>query len=209
MDTNIATVGLTGGIASGKSATAKILAELGVEVVDADQIAREVVRPGEPTLQAIVASFGDGILSADGTLDRKHMAAHVFSDEAARQRLNQMIHPAIAARSIEWLEEARQKAARTGVPYVVYEAPLLIENSIHRGMDGVIVVDVGRDTQVTRLRERDGLSQQEALARLAAQMPVDEKRRYATWLVDNRGDLRQLRAEVQRVHEAICRQFGA
>ena len=208
MVTNIATVGLTGGIASGKSATAKILAELGVEVVDADQVAREVVRPGEPTLQAIVASFGDGVLRPDGTLDRKHMAARVFSDEAARQRLNQMIHPAIAARSIERLEEARQKAARTGVPYVVYEAPLLIENRIHRGMDGVIVVDVERETQLARLQARDGLSNEEAEARLMAQMPVDEKRTYATWLVNNRGDLTHLRAEVQRVHEAICMQFG-
>lgn len=201
------TVGLTGGIASGKSTAASFFRELGVEVVDADEVAREVVSPGEPTLAKIVAAFGSEVLNADGTLARDKLAQTVFSDPEARQRLNALIHPAIATRSIALLAEARRRAAQTSVPYVIYEAPLLIENHIHLGMDSVIVVDISPQMQRSRLATRDGLSDKEIEARLDAQMPVEEKRTYADWLIDNSGDMRRLKSEVRRVHEGLVNQF--
>lgn len=200
----IATIGLTGGIAAGKSAAARFFAQLGIRIVDADRIAREVVFPGEPTLAAVVEAFGTEVLATDGTLARDVLAKRVFADETARMRLNAIMHPAIGARSVEQLDTARKRAQGEGHRYVIYEAPLLIENKIHESMAGVIVVDVTEDIQRARLKTRDALSDAEIEARLAAQMPIAEKRTYATWLVDNSGSLAQLRRNVESTHNAIC-----
>ena len=196
----IETIGLTGGIATGKSTAARMFAELGVAVVDADEVARDVVRPGTATLSAIEAAFGPDILDRDGSLNRQALAARVFSDAAERETLNAIIHPAIAARSLERLAQAK---AKTSLPYVIYEAPLLYENKLEQSMAGVIVVYAPRELQRRRLRRRDALSEAQADQRLAAQMPIEEKRSRATWVIRNTTDLEALRSQVIDVHAKI------
>ena len=140
-------IGLTGGIASGKSTVARHLAELGVPVVDADRLAREVVEPGQPALTELVGEFGADILNSDGTLDRKRLGAIVFADPGKRARLNAITHPRIAAQG--QAEIARHVTA--GVPLVIYEAPLIVENGLHLGLGGLIVVSLPEDVQLERV----------------------------------------------------------
>ena len=194
-------IGLTGGIASGKSTVADLLAERGVPVIDADQIAREVVRPGQPALDEIVATFGRAVLGPDGSLDRKALGRVIFADPQARHRLNTITHPRIA-------EETRRRIARLaeqGVPLVIYEAALIVENGLQAGLDGLIVVAVDESTQLARLCTRDGLTVEEAHARLAAQAPLAEKVAAATWVIDNRGTLESTRAQVDDLCRALRR----
>ena len=186
-------IGLTGGIASGKSTVARILREYGVAVVDADQLAREVVAPGEPALVEIVAHFGADMLAADGTLDRAKLAALVFADAEHRAALNAITHPRIAALALDRAHAHFESGAR----FVVYEAALLIENGLHHGMVATVVVWVPPELQLARLIQRDGLSRSDASARIASQMPLDDKRRLATHLVDNSGSRDATRAEVE------------
>lgn len=183
-------VGLTGGIASGKSTIGKLLRELGATVVDADEVARDVVQPGQPAYQQIVAAFGPGVLvdgeappSGEMPLDRRKLAARVFADEAARRTLNQITHPAIAAESARRM----QLAMATGASVIVYEAALLVENNIYQGMDGLIVVDIPEELQVRRAVSRGGLSEEEARARIRSQASRADRRKAATWLIDNQG----------------------
>lgn len=176
-------IGLTGGIASGKSTAAKILAELGAEVIDADQLARDVVRPGEPAYRAIVAAFGTGVLNEDGTINRAALGAIVFADPAARRRLEAITHPAIARLAENSLAELRRRGTRLAV----YMAPLLIEAGITGRVDEVWVVYVDSDTQVRRLVQREGLSEADALQRISSQMSMEEKRKLARVVIDNRG----------------------
>ena len=197
-------VGLTGGIASGKSTVARFFAELGIPVVDADQIAREVVKPGTEGLAAIVAEFGEGVLAADGTLDRKKLGAIVFDDAGARAKLNAITHPRIGAVSAQRVTEL----SGGGAPYVLYEAALLVENGIHRGLPALVVVSAKRETQLARMIERDGFTEKEAEARLDAQLPLAKKLEVADFVVDNDGDLETTRARVREVHEALLERFG-
>lgn len=186
--------GLTGGIGSGKSTVSRMLRELGAHVLDADVIARQVVEPGTLGLAEVAARF-PGVLGPDGRLDRAKLGARVFADAAERAALNAILHPRIRD------EFARQTLAleAQGVPHVLYDAPLLIENNLHVGMDGVVLVWVPRAVQKARLMARDGLSDEAAEARLAAQLPLDAKREHATWLVDNSGGLEATRAQVERI----------
>ncbi|HEX8697366.1 MAG TPA: dephospho-CoA kinase [Myxococcaceae bacterium] len=190
--------GLTGGIASGKSTVSRMLRELGAHVLDADLIAREVVEPGTPGLAEVASRF-PGVLGPDGRLDRAKLGARVFADPAERAALNALLHPRIGA---AFLEKTQALAAQ-GVELVLYDAPLLIENGLHAGMDGVLLVWVPRELQKQRLMARDGLEAQAAEARLAAQLPLEEKRRHATWIVDNTGDLTSTRAQVEEVWRAM------
>ncbi len=198
-------IGLTGGIGSGKSTVAKMLLEHGCPVVDADQLARDVVRPGEPAYAELVAAFGPEILVAgDGAgreIDRKRLGAIAFADPDARRRLNAITHPRIAAKSQARLAEL----ADAGHRVAVYEAALLVENGIHHGLDGLIVVSVDEATQRRRVAARDGLSAAEVEARLAAQAPLGDKLAAATFVVDNSGDLAHASAEVARIWSELSR----
>jgi dephospho-CoA kinase len=190
--------GLTGGIASGKSTVSRILRELGAHVLDADVIAREVVEPGTPGLAEVATRF-PGVVGPDGRLDRAKLGARVFANPAERAALNALLHPRIGAAFLE----KTQALATQGVERVIYDAPLLIENGLHAGMDGVVLVWVPREVQKQRLMARDGLEAQAAEARLAAQLPLEEKRKHATWIVDNRADLTSTRAQVEEVWRAM------
>lgn len=190
--------GLTGGIASGKSTVVRMLRELGAHVLDADVIAREVVEPGTPGLAAVAERF-PGVLGPDGRLDRAKLGARVFGDPKERAALNAILHPLIGQQFLL----RTQALAEQGVERLIYDAPLLIENRLHEAMEGVVLVWVPREVQKARLMVRDGLDEAAAEARLAAQLPLDEKRRHATWLVDNSGGLEATRAQVAEVWSAM------
>lgn len=199
-------IGLTGGIASGKSTVGKILRELGAAVVDADEVARDVVQPGQPAYRKIVDAFGRAVLTestaGDGVeppLDRKKLAARVFSDESARRLLNQITHPAIAAESARRM----QLATTQGAKLIVYEAALLIENNIYQGMDGLLVVDIPAQLQVERAVSRGGLSAEEAEARIRSQVSRQARRSAATWIIDNQGSADELRQQVLALWQAF------
>jgi dephospho-CoA kinase len=185
-------VGLTGGIACGKSAVSKLLRSAQLRVIDADVVAREVVEPQSPGLAAVVEAFGPQVLDAQGCLDRPKLGALVFGDEASRRRLNGILHPLIAQRTAELTQAAQAE----GEPLVVYEAPLLVENGLHLGMDKVIVVTAREEVQLARLMARDGLDEGQARQRIAAQLPLAQKVAVAHAVVDNSGDLADTRRQV-------------
>lgn len=185
----MATIGLTGGVGSGKSTVAALLAEHGAVVIDADAIAREVVAPGQPALAELAAEFGPGIIAADGSLDRAALAATAFSDEAARARLNAITHPRIAARTAELMAAAADDAV------IVHDVPLLVENGLAPAYDLVVVVEAEKDIRLARLATR-GLPAAEARRRIAAQASDDERREVADVVVSNNGDLTALTRQV-------------
>ena len=188
-------IGLTGGIASGKSSVAVLLERLGAAVVDADRLAREVVEPGEPALSAIVAAFGRSVLKSDGTLNRAALGEIVFADPAARRKLEGITHPAIRLRAKERLDRLRD----AGVQTAFYMAPLLFEAGTASGFEEIWVVYLDRETQLERLMARDGLSRQAALARIASQMPMEEKKLLGKVVIDNGGSREELEALVKRL----------
>ena len=197
-------IGLTGGIACGKSAVAAMLAERGVAIVDADQGARDVVAPGTDGLAAVVAAFGDGVLAPDGTLDRKRLGEVVFGDEGARRALNGILHPRIA----QWSAERFMALAAQGHELVVYEAALLVENGAHAALGGLIVVTARPEVQRARLMARDGIDATAAQARINAQWPLAKKVAVATEVIDNSGDREALRAQVDALHARLCSAGG-
>ena len=184
-------IGLTGGIGSGKSTVARLLAERGAVVVDADRIAREVVEPGTPGLEAVVDAFGDGVLTADGALDRPALAAIVFSDPEPRARLDGIVHPLVRARSAELAAAAPPDAV------LVNDVPLLVETGQAGSYDLVLVVEAEEETRVTRLVQR-GLAAEDARARIAAQATDEQRRAVADVVLDNSGSLEDLTAQVDR-----------
>lgn len=188
-------IGLTGGIASGKSTVSRILERLGAVVIDADQLAREAVIPGAPAHQAIVATFGGGVLLPDGTIDRKALGSIIFADFSARKRLEAIMHPAIRALAEQRLAELR----RSGAPVAVYMAALLVEAGATDRVDEVWVVYVDRETQVRRVMARDGLSRSEAEQRLAAQMSMEEKAARGQVVIDNNGTPEELERRVEEI----------
>jgi dephospho-CoA kinase len=199
----LVTLGLTGGVASGKSTVAAWLTRQGARVIDADTVARELVVPGSPGLQAVVARFGPAILQADGRLDRQKLGARVFADPGEREALNAILHPPIRQRMIDDLG----LAGRQGVPVAVIDAALLYELGLHNWCDAVLNVDCDEREQVERLRHRNGLDEAAALQRVRAQMPAAERRARADWTLDNRGSLDQLAREIERVWREVRRRF--
>lgn len=197
-------VGLTGGIASGKSTVAKLFRALGVTVVDADEVAREVVERGSEGLAEIVAAFGDGVLAADGTLDRKRLAAIVFEDEGARKHLERITHPRILARSMQLMAAA----ASRGEALALYEAALLVENGSYKMLQALVVVAASADNQVLRVETRDGIDEAGARARMAAQVPLEQKIAVADFVIWNDGDLAALEARTREVHAALLARFS-
>lgn len=192
-------LGITGGIGAGKSSVAALFAELGAPVISADQLAREAVAPGTPALTGLVAAFGAGILAADGTLDRGALAGIVFADPAARSRLEAVTHPAIAALAVQRLDELRA----SGVPLVVYEAPLLYEAKAEGRVDLVLTVIADPAEQRRRLAARDSLGAAAIEARIAAQWPQAEKVARADFIIDNSGDLTDTRRQVLALHHYL------
>jgi dephospho-CoA kinase len=195
-------VGLTGSIAVGKSFVLGVLAELGCRVLDADLTAREVVAPGTLALKALIESFGNEILRADGTLDRARLGALVFSDEAKRLLLNSILHPFIIAAQDDQL---RQWQAETPDGIAVVDAALMIESGGYQRFDKLIVVHCQPEIQLERLVSRDGLSAQQALKRIEAQMSQDEKMKYADFLIDTSEGFESAREQT----EAVFRQLQA
>ena len=190
-------VGLTGGVASGKSSVAAILAELGAVVIDADAIAREVVAPGTPGLEAVVAEFGPALLTPDGALDRPAMGRLVFGDAAARKRLEAIVHPRVIERM------AALEAAAGEDDVVVHDIPLLAEGGRAETFDAVVVVDAPRDLQLERMLGDRGWTREDAESRIAAQATREERRAIATHVIDNNGSLARLRARVEAVYDEL------
>ena len=186
--------GLTGNIGSGKSTVARMLAARGIPVVDADRVAREVVEPGQPALAEIATRF-PGVVKADGSLDRRALAERVFADERERRDLEGILHPRIA----EEVATRMAALADAGHGVAVYEAALIVENGLQHGLDGLIVVTAPVEAQIARLRLRDGMSEAEARARIAAQLPAEEKAREATVVIENTGSESDLSAQVERL----------
>lgn len=191
--------GLTGGIACGKSTVARFFRELGVEIVDADQVARDVALPGTPGLRAIVEEFGEEVLDESGALDRKKLGSIVFNDETKRAKLEAITHPLIAAEGMRRIMALQASES----PYILYEAALLVEGGTYRNFAGLIVVTTTEDRQLKLLMERDGAGRDDALARIRSQLALSEKEKVADWVIRNTGDLNLLRQSVNDVHRSI------
>lgn len=198
-------VGLTGGIASGKSLVAEMLGEFGARLVDADQIAREVVAPGEPALAEIVGAFGESILAADGSLDRRRMRALVFANSQSRKRLEGLLHPVIRARMLERMDAAAQTLQRGMDSYVVAVVPLLVETGFSEHVDRVLLVDCPAQLQLERLMQRDGMTRSQAEAMLSAQASPAARRAAADDIIDNSQTIACTRAQAWRRHLSYLR----
>jgi len=193
MSTRPYRVGLTGGIASGKSTAAKFFGALGVPILDSDQVARDVVEPGQPPLERLVERFGPKILTADGHLDRPALREIVFSDPKARADLEALTHPAIGAAM-----EARSAAA--GGPYQILVIPLLVEKNLAAHVDRVLVVDCDEELQIRRLRDRDGSTPEQVQAILKAQAPRSARLKAADDVIHNDSDMSAVRDQVVTLH---------
>ena len=198
-------IGLTGGLASGKSLVAWIFKSLGCALIDTDAIARDVVVPGTAGWQAVVKEFGPHILAENNTIDRPKLAGIIFNDAGRREILNSILHPLI-------MRAVREQAAaiEAGDPdaVVVVDVPLLIECGMQDDFDEVVVVWTPRETQISRMMQRDGLPEAEARQRLAAQLPLDQKKAYATFVVENDADEEKTEAQVRRIFSDLKRGRG-
>lgn len=199
-------IGLTGSIAVGKSFVSAVLAELGCHVLDADKTAREVVASGTPGLRALVENFGEDVLLADGSLDRARLGAIIFADESKRTLLNSLLHPYIIAAQDEQLRQWEREDP-SGI--AVVDAALMIESGGYRRFDKLIVVHCRPEVQAERLMARNNLSLEEAERRIAAQMPQEEKMRYADFLIDTSEGFEPTRRKTIKVYEALRAQADA
>jgi dephospho-CoA kinase len=199
-------VGLTGSIATGKSTVSGMFAHLGARVLDADLLAREVVMPGQPAYLKIVEEFGHQVVQEDGTLDRKALGAIVFAEPARRKRLEEITHPAIAARQQRILSVLEEEALE-GI--VIWDVALLFETGGLAKMDRVVVVYADPETELARLIARDGMTEADARARIASQMPVAEKAKRAHYVIDNSGDRAHSERQVKAVYEALLAELEA
>lgn len=190
-------VGLTGGIGSGKSEVARLLASYGAVVVDADALAREAVAPGTPGLEAVVAEFGPEVLAPDGSLDRARLGRVVFADDDRRQALEAIVHPYVGRRSAELMAAAPPDAV------VVYDVPLLVEKHLQDGYDVVVVVDASDEVRFRRLVEVRGMAADDARSRMATQAPRDQRLAVADHVVTNDGDLEDLARRVHTLWAAL------
>jgi dephospho-CoA kinase len=193
-------IGLTGGVACGKSVVASMFRELGANIIDADQVARSVVKPGQPAWKEIVERFGEVVLNSDGTINRNQLGGIVFGDGEKREELNRITHPRIIGKIKELIEEHRNEGA--GV--VIVEAALIVERGGMKPIiSDLIVVTADEETQIKRLTQGVGLSREEALLRIKSQMPISEKIKHATHVIDNSGNLETTRNQVKEIWEKI------
>lgn len=195
-------IGLTGGIASGKSTVSNLLRQAGLPIVDADQITRQVQRPGSPALAQLAAAFGSQIIQADGHLDRNRLGQRVFADPTALKRLNQIMQPLVRTAICQAIDHFR----RQGVPNLVLDIPLLFEEHYDADCDLVVVVKVSPTTEQHRLMERNHYSVAEAQARIAAQMPLTSKIARADLVIDNDGRLQDTKRQVAQLVEQLERE---
>jgi dephospho-CoA kinase len=196
--------GLTGGIASGKSTISRLFAALGCVTIDADQIVAHLYQPGEAGHEALVRTYGSGILLEDGTVDRRKLAGIAFASEEAANALNALIHPLVAAAEVDLMAAEEQRA---GDRIVIIEATLLIEAGGEERFDRIVVVDVDPETQLARAVAR-GMTREEAARRIAHQMPREERLQHADYVIDNSGDLEAAKAETTRVYGALQRDLA-
>lgn len=192
-------LGVTGGLGSGKSRVAKLFGELGAAVLDADQLSREVVAPGTPGFFAVLEAFGREYLAPDGSLDRRRLGQLVFSDPEARRRLEAIIHPEV----VRTMRARAEALERSGSRVVVLEVPLLFEAGLAGEVDKVVVVDAPEEERLVRVQTRDGLLEAEVRERLAAQIPLAEKVRWADYVIDNAGPWERTRLQVERLWREI------
>ena len=190
-------VGLTGGIATGKSTVGRMFVELGCHLIDSDNITHQLLEPGQKVHVAVVQAFGDDILAPDGTINRKILGEIVFNDPQARRKLNSLVHPAVVQRQQEWLMELE---ARDPQGIAIVDAALMIEAETYKNYDKVIVVACPPEEQRRRLRQRSGLSKEQIETRIRSQMPLEEKMKYADYLIDTSGSLEATRREVEHVY---------
>jgi len=195
-------VGLTGGIATGKSTVAQMFKRCGAVIIDADQLARDVVRRGKPAWREIVKVFGEGVLNQDGSIDRHALGTIVFHNRRKLRQLEHIIHPRVAR---EQQRLARRITERAPHAVVVYEVPLLFESGAHQRVDTIVVVTADRETQIARLKHRNGMTRTEALRRIKNQMPLAQKVRGADVVLDGTGDKTLVRKEVRRLMQSFRR----
>jgi len=195
-------VGLTGGIATGKSTVSRLFVECGARLIDADVLAREAVAPGQPALRKIVDTFGREMLRPDGALDRDRLGKAVFGNPAQLEKLNAIVHPPVA---IAQEQQSREIAGQDPHAVIIYDAALLIEAGAHKRMDTIIVVTADEPTQLRRLMDRNKLTEADARRRIRSQMPLAEKVAVANHVIDGTLSLEQLRAEVRRIYEELAR----
>lgn len=194
-------IGLTGGIGSGKSTVAQMLAERGAVIIDADAISRELMEPGSDVLNETVRSFGSAILTADGRLDRAALASVIFENEAKRKELNSIVHPAVRSEAERQAATAQADPGFSGV--LIEDIPLLVETGQAQRFDGVVVVETALAERLRRLVDQRGMNRADALARIQAQASDQERREIATWLVDNSHSLEETRRQVETVYGQI------
>ncbi len=192
-------VGLTGGICSGKSTVAAMFERLGAVVIDADRVAHELQVSGQPLFEAIVSAFGRQIVGEDGRIDRRRLGAIVFSDPKARARLEEILHPAI----VEECERRIQQARASGAAVCLLDAALLIESGRHARFDRMVLVEASEAVQLERLMARMGLSREEVMQRIRSQMPLEEKRRHAKFVIENGGSLKETERQVRAVWKQL------
>lgn len=193
-------VGLTGGVASGKTAVSRVLREEGAYIIDADQIARELVQPHKPAWNELVRAFGKEILQEDGSIHRRKLADKVFTDPEQRKALNQILHPRIKEEMDRRTKEIGQKDPEA---IVVIDAPLLVELGVYRKVDQLIVITSTQMQQMERLKERDGRSPEEALRLFSSQMPVEEKVKLADFVIRNEGSLEETKKRAKEVFKEL------
>lgn len=193
-------VGLTGGVATGKSTVAKMFQQCGAVVIDADRLAHAVVEPGKPAWRDIVHAFGRTVLHPDRTLNRRALGAIAFRNKTMLRRLEHIIHPRVAREQARLTRQAVQKNPRA---VVVYDVPLLFEAGIDRRVDTTVVVTADRDTQIARLKKRNGLTRAEALRRIKSQMPLSEKRRLAEYVVDGKASPDKLARDIAGLYKTL------
>jgi dephospho-CoA kinase len=193
-------VGLTGGIASGKSTVSKIFASFGAKVLDADEVAREVLLPGQPAWTRLRQVFGEGFFHPDGTVKRKQLRKLVFADPEKRSQLNAIVHPEVM-REINRRSEVLSSSAQNGV--LLVDVPLLLEVGVANRFDKVVVVYVSESVQINRLQQRDGISEEEAKQALKVQMALSKKVEQADYLIDNSGTLEETLAQVEKVWDEL------
>lgn len=197
-------IGLTGGYASGKSTVAKMFVEFGAALIDADQLAREVVEPEKAAWFEIMAHFGKEILLGNREIDRKALGEIVFRDKKERERLNLIVHPRVLEEELEAIDDIRERKPDA---IVILSVPLLIESGHSNYCDRIVVVNVDEETHIKRLMERDGFSREEAVRRINSQLPLSEKIKYADYIIDNSGSIEDTERQVREVFKFLKKQL--